>query len=294
MRRIAIIGTTGMLGSMVYNVLKHKHSLVLIYRDPIKLALLDKVYSGVKHHRSICFNVNTIYTDYLLKRKKPSGYLKTLIDKIGAVDAVINCIGVIRPLVQKDQSSTFFLNSALPHLLSTQYKDKLIHVSTDCVYDGKLGAPYTEDYPPNPRDIYGLSKTIGEPQALSLVIRTSLIGPELAGSVSLLGWFMRYQGKSIPGYVNHIWNGVTTKQFGHICESLITNRQAFPSHGLFHVFSDAHTKYEILNLFKRKYNKKINLVPTKAPEKIDRRLASVYSYCQSLQIPPLEKMIQDL
>jgi dTDP-4-dehydrorhamnose reductase len=56
----------------------------------------------------------------------------------------------------------------------------LIHVSTDFVFDGSKGAPYTEDDAPNPTSVYGASKLAGEqavfaacPQAI--VLRTSWV-----------------------------------------------------------------------------------------------------------------------
>ena len=37
-------------------------------------------------------------------------------------------------------------------------KTKLIHFSTDYVFDGESSIPYIETDPPNPKTIYGLSK----------------------------------------------------------------------------------------------------------------------------------------
>ncbi|WP_411335071.1 dTDP-4-dehydrorhamnose reductase [Metabacillus indicus] len=60
---------------------------------------------------------------------------------------------------------------------------RLIYISTDYVFDGKKKAPYTEDDPPYPLSIYGLSKLYGEKCVLDYkrgtVIRTSwLFGHE--------------------------------------------------------------------------------------------------------------------
>jgi dTDP-4-dehydrorhamnose reductase len=62
---------------------------------------------------------------------------------------------------------------------------RLIHLSTDFVFDGELGRPYREDDPPGPVNDYGISKLDGERAVLeahgdALVVRTSLIyaGPQ--------------------------------------------------------------------------------------------------------------------
>lgn len=60
---------------------------------------------------------------------------------------------------------------------------RLVHVSTDYVFDGRKGAPYDEDDPPRPLQVYGASKLEGERGVLdtlsgALVVRVStLFGP---------------------------------------------------------------------------------------------------------------------
>ena len=68
---------------------------------------------------------------------------------------------------------------------------------------------------------------LGEPKDKSLVLRTSIIGPEIAEHVSLLDWFKQQEGKTINSFANHFWNGITTKQFGKICDEIISNPEKY-------------------------------------------------------------------
>ena len=69
---------------------------------------------------------------------------------------------------------------------------RLIHLSTDYVFDGSGTEPYAEDHPTAPRSVYGASKLAGEERALarkgSLVVRTSWIfgsgGPNFVDAIA--------------------------------------------------------------------------------------------------------------
>ena len=99
-------------------------------------------------------------------------------------DIIINCIGVKNKKINRinNEANTFFINSIFPHELhkiSKTVKARLIHFSTDCVFDGKKGN-YSEKHEPNAIDLYGLSKIIGEIDSKNvLTLRTSIIGREL-------------------------------------------------------------------------------------------------------------------
>lgn len=294
-KTIAITAPTGMLGSMVYNVLKDRYTLVLIFRDEEKLKVLDAAYGGVSSHKKVYFDLMDLAQDYMtgFPTATIGPKMREFREAVGEVDAFINCAGIIKPYSTKDPMTTLFINGALPHILSMTYRERLIQITTDCTYNGLEGAPYDERSLKTPNDLYGLSKSLGEPALYSLALRTSIIGPEIAGFVSLISWFRAQEGKTIKGFTNHFWNGITTREFGNICGKIIENRNAYPQTGLFHIFSTDVSKYDMLLKCKEKYKVNVTIEPVEAPP-VDRRLATVYDLCARLQIPSFDNMLQEL
>ncbi len=77
-------------------------------------------------------------------------------------------------------------NTDAPARLATlcaQYGTRLIHISTDYVFDGAKGAPYVEDDAPNPTGVYGATKLAGESAVRAacpdaVILRTSWVYAE--------------------------------------------------------------------------------------------------------------------
>jgi dTDP-4-dehydrorhamnose reductase len=295
MARIAIIAPTGMLGNQVYDVLKDEHELVLVARDAEKLALLDRAYGGVRDHRHVPFDIRMLYEDYAkgfpFSHESPA--LAQFTAAIGDTDIVVNCAGVIKPHAMTDPTQTLFINGVFPHLLSSAYGSKLVQITTDCVYSGIAGAPYNETAPYSAVDLYGISKSLGEPSAHSLVLRTSIIGPELSGNVSFIGWFRQQAGKTIKGFTTHRWNGITTRQFGRICDAIARDRGVFPPSGRFHVFGNDVTKHEMVQAFKDAYRVP-GTIEEATPPPVDRRLRTVHDLNAQLHIPTFRSMLDEL
>src|SRR5207244_2190179 len=98
-------------------------------------------------------------------------------------DVVINAIGIVKQrATAHDPVLSITLNSLFPHRLAALCRSsraRLIHFSTDCVFSGRRG-DYSEDDNPDPVDLYGRSKLLGEVDGSGvLTIRTSIIGREL-------------------------------------------------------------------------------------------------------------------
>ena len=79
-------------------------------------------------------------------------------------DTIVNCVGLLINESHKSNFDAIKINSLLPHYLTKicdQINSKLIHISTDCVFSGKLGN-YNEQSETDASDIYGMSKALGE------------------------------------------------------------------------------------------------------------------------------------
>ena len=103
-------------------------------------------------------------------------------------DVLINAAGFTKVDVCETQPDrAFLINAEVPRVLADICSEKsarLIHFSTDYVFDGEKREPYTEEDEPIPISIYGESKLAGENNVLAaqgqnLVVRVSWVfGPD--------------------------------------------------------------------------------------------------------------------
>lgn len=268
-KRILILGATGMLGHTVFNYFRENKDFETIpsFRTPANL--LD----------------NGIYFDACQDR----------VDVIPQnFDYIINCIGVITPFIYKDLVDSIKINSIFPLALADYcHKNgiKLIHVTTDCVYSGNQGK-YVETDLHDALDFYGKSKSLGECSDRAMVLRTSIVGPEIQNFVSLLSWAKSHAGGKIDGYATHLWNGLTTQRFAKICQKIID--EDLYTKGLFHIFSsDDVSKYDLLQYFNKKFSLNLSINKT-YPPKVDRTLRTVETLCSKLDIPSVWQMVDHM
>lgn len=258
--KVMILGVTGMLGSMLLDVLSNDFKFITLgtIRSKNKINLLPK-----RLRKNIICGVNAedlSELNNLLYEHKP--------------EIVINCIGLIKQLSQSnDPLLAFPINTLLPHRLSqicSNIDARLIHISTDCVFKGDKGM-YSEKDIPDATDIYGISKRFGELDIRNAItLRTSIIGHELNSSYGLIEWFLS-QTESVNGYTNVIFSGLTTLELAHIIiDKIIPNRELS---GLFNISSEAISKYDLLCLVAKIYKKNI-LINKDSTVKINRSLNS--------------------
>jgi dTDP-4-dehydrorhamnose reductase len=153
--KIVIIGAGGRLGAALMREYRNKFDLV-----------------GFDHHA-----LDLAETEQLR-------------EKIGTLDAnlVINCAALTNvDYCETHREEAFCINAQAPGVLAEICRDKdakLIHFSTDYVFDGEKREPYTERDEAHPISVYGESKRAGEENVLAvqgrhLVVRVSWVfGPD--------------------------------------------------------------------------------------------------------------------
>lgn len=266
--KVMVLGSTGLLGCSVGKHFKEKNNFetFLTYRSD-----------------NISYGENKIYFDAI----------ETPLTVLPKVDYLINCIGIIKPFMHNDKEKNIYINSVFPHKLSKYCKKnniKLIHITTDCVFSGKDGN-YDENSYHDCLDVYGKSKSLGEPNDCML-LRTSIIGEEIHKNASLIEWAKSMKGETIDGYVNHLWNGVTTKHYAELCEKIITNNLYEES--LFHIHSNVISKCDLLQMINDKFKLDLNIRQKETDISINRSLSTIKQLNNKLNVKPLEQQIREL
>jgi dTDP-4-dehydrorhamnose reductase len=208
--------------------------------------------------------------------------LESLLKQIPRPDFVINCLGVLKKQIECGGLAAIAhaieVNSLFPYSLAKQADQmgfKVIQIATDCVFDGSAG-DYFEDSHHDATDIYGKSKSLGEVDSQNfMIIRTSIVGPEIGQQRSLYEWVRNLpQNSRIEGYVNHKWNGITSIAFSRIV-SAIVSKDRF-SDGVHHLIpADSVSKYQLVALLAETLGRKdLEIVQHFHVSQINRTLSS--------------------
>jgi len=226
MKRIAILGGTGMAGNVAVKYFEEQgydvHFTARDAPDSDKSKALDAL------------KINDL-SDWL--------------DSVDP-DVIFNCLGVLIKESDIRPDIAVFLNSYLPRYLENGYKDsrvKIIHLSTDCVFSGKRGS-YTEADIPDGETVYERTKILGEiNNDKDLTFRMSIVGPDVnAAGVGLFNWFMNQHGL-IRGFTEAMWTGVTTVELARAVDAAIKQDLT----GLYHLVPEKTIdKYNLLTIFR--------------------------------------------
>lgn len=285
-KKVLVLGVTGMLGHMVQRVLSESSNI-----DVHGTHIVDQ-------HDPFYFDVMSDLRD-----------LEVICDRSSGYDYFINCIGILPGKIEEKDPSTIRkaikINSLFPHELSAFAKERsvsVIHISTDGVFSGEAES-YREDDIPDCTDLYGITKSLGEVfDKHFLNLRCSIIGPSPFEKGGLLEWFLqRPDGAIVPGYTNHIWDGISTYQFGNLCFKIIEGdhfEEIRRESAVFHFApNEPITKYKLLCLFRKIFKKHVNIEAMTSDDKIYKRvlqtkywgLKNIYPY----RIP-VARMVSEL
>lgn len=251
--RIVIFGSNGMLGNYLKSYFSKKYEIKTFTRNEIDLTSDEK-------------NIK-----------------KFLFENIENNDIIINAAGIIKQR-NYNQLELIKVNSIFPHLLK-ELSNKIIHITTDCVFSGNKGS-YTESDLHDCVDDYGKSKSLGENKEL-MIIRTSIIGEEYNNKKSLLEWVKSQENKTIYGYTNHIWNGITCLELCKFIDNTIINNNFWE--GVRHIYSPSPvSKYDLISMINNIYGLNINIIKKETDSKCDRSLLSNY------KLPLLQNLNEQL
>ncbi len=269
MKKILILGSSGLIGHQIYTQLERLNKYIVLGVSRKKQFSSDSILLDV---------LNLSELENLLVTESP--------------DIVINCVGMLIADSEEYPKLASSLNAELPITLdeiSKQLNFKLIHITTDCVFSGLKGTSYVETDKPDATHHYGLTKSLGEIiSGSNLVIRTSVIGPEITDrNEELFNWFFFSKGQ-IEGYKTAIWSGVTTLELSKKIDEFIR----LDISGLYHLTNNQPiSKYQLLLLLKKHLKKEIKIIPVNK-NNLDKSF--IDSRALISEVPSYEEMIKEM
>ncbi len=245
-KRVLVLGANGMLGNAVFRLFAASPGY-RVFGSVRSSAALRHIPNEL--HSCVITGVDVENSDALIQ----------LFDDVHP-DVVINSVGLVKQLAASyEPLAAIAINALLPHRLAKLCGvagARLVQMGTDCVFSGMKGM-YTEADISDATDLYGRSKCLGEvdyPHAITL--RTSIIGHELDGAHSLLGWFLSQTG-SIKGYRRAVFSGLPTVEIARVIRDYVLPHPEL--HGVYHVSANPVNKFDLLTLVAQTYGKTIEI-----------------------------------
>ena len=288
MLAIGILGSTGMLGSTITCVLEDKPFLITEFN---------------KQGLSVTGNNESHTFDALIDSNLE------LLYKNYRFDYVINCIGMIKQIINdqdsRSRSLAIAINSHFPKKLNDCFERShtpILTIGTDCVYSGQSGN-YSEVHKFDAKDIYGKSKISGEQGCNNtLILRSSIVGRDKRKNDSLLEWVLSQPKNGvIKGYVNHLWNGLTTLHFAKIISGIIENSRFEPT-TLHLVPKNSVSKFDLIKIIVNEFGRSdLKILQYRAANFTDRTLSTIdpkrnrimWEHAGYEEIPTVEQMMEE-
>ncbi len=267
--KILVIGSNGMAGHMISRYLKSRGY---------------QVETLAKNNADFSVNIENLNES------------KAFFCGLQRYDFIINCIGLLVKDSQETPSRAIYINSFFPHFLEETFANtntRIIHLSTDCVFDGITGN-YIESDRHTETNFYGRSKSLGEiNNNKDITFRTSIIGPELKSNGSgLLNWFITNTSDEVDGWENAWWNGMTTLQLAKCIDQYIQNPIIT---GVYHLVNNSVNinKYDLLCKINSIYNLGKTINKVNGPKPVNKILVDTKKLI-NFQIPDYNTQLKEL
>ncbi|HUH96497.1 MAG TPA: SDR family oxidoreductase [Anaerolineales bacterium] len=250
--RLLITGSSGLLGLNLALNAARTHQVMGVDRNslasvPFELINADLLDPDAAYH--------------LVSRSKP--------------EAVIHCAALANlDACEADPDLAYQMNADLPARLAdacARRKIRLIHISTDAVFDGQKDGAYSEGDPPNPQGVYAQTKLEGERAVLqvnpmAIVARVNFYGWSLSGKRSLAEFFINNlsTGKNVNGFTDVLFCPMLVNHLSDVLLSMLERGLR----GLYHVVGpQAMSKYQFGVEIARRFGLKESLI---SPQSVDK------------------------
>lgn len=255
--KILIIGKTGQLGSaLVRNAIASGHDVFAPAKNELDITKKQSFLTAMK-----LFSPEVVINT--------AAYHNVPLCEVNPMKAFqVNCIAV------KEMAE-----------ISSDFNAWFVSFSTDYVFDGKKGKPYTESDTPKPLQTYGLSKLAGEYAALSysnsIIVRTcGLYG--LQGAISKGGNFVdnRIKDSEKNDYLEVSSDQTVSPTYAVDLSKAVLQLITHPlkESGIYHLVNQGYcTWYEFTKETFRVLNINIKLVPVDRKGKSDNMRRPLFS-----------------
>ena len=228
-RRILITGASGLLGVNLALEAAQEHTVF-----------------GLANSHSLHTDAFTVLTADLLA----PGAIERLLDQTQP-DWVIHCAALANlEACEADPERAAQLNTEVPRQLARHVARggaRLLHVSTDAVFDGQRGN-YREEDAPSPLGVYSRTKlaaeyAVAEAHPQAIIARVNLFGWSISGKRSLAEFFYNNlsTGKPVMGFTDVFFCPLLANDLAHVFLRMLEAGLS----GLYHVVSpESSSKYD--------------------------------------------------
>ena len=274
--KVLVLGIDGMIGHKIAQSIQNNYELIGTSRKDIKNQDI-----GLNQGKIVKYDFLKHNLESLLKNVSPS--------------VIINCVGITpRRGINESIKNFELLNSKLPHFIDNWTKlnkSKLIHFSTDCVYSGDKGN-YYEDSDTDAKDTYGITKAKGEiNNNHSLTLRSSMIGRELFNFTELFEWLYSMREKSVEGYSQVIYSGITTVRMGKIINKILKNNLTLS--GILNISSTPISKHELLQKLSNAFDLNVDINENKNIKSNKVLISKKFTEITGINPPNWDELIEE-